>query len=94
MLAHDGRTLTFRFIGTPAQYADYPDAEVFETDTAVLVEPVEVARDGNGYRLDYAEEREVVVRLAAPLGNRVLVGVGHGPGTTTFGLPITVLTEA
>ncbi|MDW3850391.1 hypothetical protein NMK34_27640 [Micromonospora sp. BRA006-A] len=94
VLAHDGRTLTFRFIGTPAQYADYPDAEVFETDTAVLVEPVEVARDGNGYRLDYAEEREVVVRLAAPLGNRVLVGVGHGPGTTTFGLPITVLTEA
>ncbi|KAB1107470.1 hypothetical protein F6X54_26500 [Micromonospora aurantiaca] len=94
VLAHDGRTLTFRFIGTPAQYADYPDAEVFETDTAVLVEPVEVARDGDGYRLAYAEEREVVVRLAAPLGNRVLIGIGHGPGTTTFGLPITVLTAA
>ena len=94
VLAHDGRTLTFRFIGTPAQYADYPDAVVFETDTAVLVEPVEVARDGNGIRLAYAEEREVVVRLAAPLGNRVLVGIGHGPGTTTFGLPITVLTAA
>ncbi len=94
MLANDGRTLTFRFIGTPAQYADYPDADG--------------VRDGHGgareagggrprrgrHRLDYAEEREVVVRLAAPLGNRVLVGIGHGPGTTTFGPPITVLTAA
>ncbi len=94
MLANDGRTLTFRFIGTPAQYADYPDALVHETDTAVLVEPVEVTHDGDGIRLDYAEDREVVVRLAAPLGNRVLVGIGHGPGTTTFGSPMTVLTAA
>ncbi|MEU3112942.1 hypothetical protein ABZ652_02550 [Micromonospora chalcea] len=91
VLANDGRTLTFRFIGTPTQYADY-DAEVYETDTAVLVKPVEVDLDGDGIRLDYAEEREVVVRLAAPLGNRVLIHTGHGPGTPTFGSPITVLT--
>ncbi|MFJ5665782.1 hypothetical protein ACIQAR_08820 [Micromonospora chalcea] len=92
VLADDGRTLTYRFTGTPRQYADYPHAEVFETDTAVLVTPVEVDLDGDGIRLDYAEEREVVVRLAAPLGNRVLIHTGHGPGTPTFGSPITVLT--
>ncbi|TYB37692.1 hypothetical protein FXF50_12215 [Micromonospora sp. AP08] len=94
-LADDGRTLTYRFTGTPAQYADYPSAEVFESDTAVLVEPVEVPLDGpDGIRLDYAETREVVVRLTAPLGNRVLIRVAHGPGFNTFGSPLTVITSA
>ncbi|MBY8874526.1 hypothetical protein K7640_22110 [Micromonospora sp. PLK6-60] len=95
VLAEDGRTLTYRFTGTPTPYADYPYAEVFETDQAVLVEPVEVPRDGpDSARLDYAEEREVVVRLAAPLGDRVLIGQAHDPGSATFGSPITVLTSA
>jgi hypothetical protein len=95
VLAADGRTLTYRFMGTPAQYADYPRADVFETDTAVLVEPVEVALDGPyGVRLEYAEEREVVVRLAAPLGNRVLVWPAHGAGHDTCGAPRTVITSA
>lgn len=39
----------------------------------------------------YAEMREVVVRLAAPLGDRVLIWTGAGPGT--FGTPRTVLTS-
>ncbi|MEU6075432.1 hypothetical protein [Micromonospora sp. NPDC047074] len=95
LLADDGRTLTYRFTGTPRAYADYPDAEVFETDTAVLVEPVEVPLDGpGGIRLAYAEEREVVVRLAAPLGNRVLVWLAHGAGSDTCGAPRTVLTSS
>ena len=94
VLANDGRTLTYRFVGTPRQYAGYPDAEVFETDMAVLVAPMEVAHDGDCIRLDYAEVREVVVRLAAPLGKRVLIHTGHGPGAPAFGSPITVLTPA
>ena len=95
VLADDRRTLTYRFTGTPRQYADYPYAEVFETDTAVLVKPVEVPLDGpSSIRLAYAEEREVVVRLAAPLGNRVLICLAHGPGSSTFGSPRTVITSA
>jgi hypothetical protein len=94
MLADDGRTLTYRFTGTPAAYASYPRAEVFETETAVLVEPVEVSRtDPDAVRLSYSEEREVVVRLGAPLGNRVLIWCAHGPGSETFGSPRTVITS-
>jgi hypothetical protein len=95
MLAGDGRTLTYRFMGTPAVYAAYPHANVFETATAVLVEPVAVnlAAPDNA-RLDYAEEREVVVHLAAPLGNRVLIWSAHGRGTGTFGAPRTVITSS
>ena len=88
----DGRTLTYRFTGTPAAYASYPRAEVYETETAVLVEPVEVdLTSPDGVRLAYTEVREVVVRLAAPLGNRVLIWPAHGPGSTTFGSPCTVI---
>jgi len=95
VLADDGRTLTYRFMGTPAPYADYPRADVFETDTAVFVEPVEVPLDGpDSIRLAYAEEREVVVRLAAPLGNRVLVWAAHGAGYDTCGAPRTVISSA
>ncbi|MEU9508230.1 hypothetical protein AB0D32_18365 [Micromonospora sp. NPDC048170] len=95
VLADDRRTLTYRFTGTPKQYADYPYAEVFETDTAVLVKPVVVPLDEpGGIRLAYAEKREVVVRLAAPLGNRVLIRLAHGPGSSTFGSPVTVITSA
>jgi hypothetical protein len=94
-LADDGRTLTYRFIGTPSAYAAYPRAECFETDTAVFIEPVEVHLDAPGSpRLLYLEEREVVVRLAAPLGNRVLVSGGHGAGYDTCGAPGTVITSA
>ncbi len=95
VLGDDHRTLTYRFTGTPRQYADYPCAEVFETETAVFVKPVEVPLDGpDGVRLAYAEEREVVVRLAAPLGNRALICLGHGPGSATFGSPVAVVTSA
>jgi hypothetical protein len=93
-LAYDGRTLTYRFTGTPRPYADFPDAVVFETDTAVLVDPVEVPLDEpDSVRLDYIEEREVVVRLAAPLGNRVLIGIANGVDSDTFGAPLTVITS-
>jgi hypothetical protein len=93
MLADDGRTLTYRFTGTRSVYAAYPRAEVFETDTAVLVEPVEVALDPpDNMRLPLMEQREVVVRLAAPLGNRVLIWLAYGAGSDTCGAPRTVIT--
>lgn len=92
-LAADGVTLTYRFAGTPATYADYPRADVFETATAVLVAPVEVAHDGpEGVRAQFVEPREVVVRLSAPLGNRVLVWAPHGAGADTCGAPRVVIT--
>jgi len=95
MLAEDGHTLTYRFTGTPSAYAAYPRAEVFETDTAVLVEPVEVALDSpDNIRLAHLAEREVVVRLAAALGNRVLIWLAHGAGSDTCGAPRTVITAA
>lgn len=87
-LAADGVTLTYRFVGTPAEYADHPRADVYETATAVAVEPVEVTHDGpDGIRLAYAETREVVVALSAPLGNRVLVWAPHGADSDTCGAP-------
>jgi hypothetical protein len=94
-LAPDGRTLTYRFIGTPSRYAAYPHAEVFESETAVLVEPVEVPLDRpGGPRARNMERREVVVCLAAPLGNRVLIWLAHGAGYDTCGSPRTVITSA
>jgi hypothetical protein len=93
IIADDDRTLTYRFTGTPAGYADFPHANVFETATAVLVEPVGVdLGPPDAVRLTYVEEREVVVRLSAPLGNRVLIWAAHGPGSETFGAARTVVT--
>jgi hypothetical protein len=40
------------------------------------------------------ERREVVVRLAAALGNRVLIWLAHGAGYDTCGSPRTVITSA
>ena len=88
LLGADGRTLTYRFMGTPRAYADYPRAEVHETRTAVCVDPVEVATDPpDGIRLAYAEVREVVVRLAAPLGPRLLVSARTGAARTVVPAP-------
>ena len=39
--SHDERTLTVSFTGAPPEYADYPRAEVVESDRAVAVVPVE-----------------------------------------------------
>jgi hypothetical protein len=87
-LAENGRTLTYRFTGTPRGYAGYPRTEVYETDMAVLVDPVDVdLTEQHEAFLPYMEECEVVVHLAAPLGNRVLIWAGDGPGTDSFGSP-------
>ncbi|WP_229076053.1 hypothetical protein [Actinoplanes sp. DH11] len=88
-LAADGRTLTFRFAAHPG--VDYPGAKVHETATAVLIEPVGIRqRDAS---LDYIYDREMLLRLNAPLGNRVLIstGHGHGHGHDTCGAPTMVI---
>jgi hypothetical protein len=86
-LHEDGRTLTLSFMGTPRAYADYPYAEVHESDTAALVKPVAVDRpEVTGLRLAYAEYREVTATLVQPLGARVLVTSGGMP------VPVTRLT--
>ena len=92
-LAADGVTLTYRFRGTPAEFAGYPRADLYETRAAVCVEPVEVAHDGpNGVRTQNVEARAVVVRLTAPLGNRVLVSAHRGAGDDTCGAARAVVT--
>ena len=68
---------------------------MFETDTAVIAAPVEVALDSpDNIRLAHLQQREVVVRLAAPLGNRVLIWLADGAGSDTCGAPRTVITAA
>ena len=91
-LAEDDQTLTFRFQGQLAYVADYPAAVVSETRTAVLIDPIEELLLGPDqcYPASSAD-REVVARLAAPLGNRVLIGKGNGVGTSNFGSPLTVV---
>jgi hypothetical protein len=69
----DGRALVYRFVGSPRAYTDYPEAEVLESATGVVVLPVEVDIAGPGYRLMYAEKREVTARLVDVLGRRVLI---------------------
>ena len=83
-LAGDDRTLTFRFFGQPEQVADFPNAVVTETATAVHVEPVRRYLRPDGYDAPMSvEEREVVVRLAAPMGGRALIN--------EYGSPLTVV---
>lgn len=98
----DGRTLTYRFGAHPSCVAADPSAVATEAATAVFVSPVEQWLAGpDAYWPSVVETHEVVVRLAAPLSNRVLVGHGHGHGqghrhglglgTDTLGTPLTVL---
>lgn len=91
-LAADGQTLTYRFMGAPEAYADYHDARVYETAKAVCVIPVAVSFSEPGdVEPAYAERREVVVHLSAPLGNRVLVAAGRLPDSDMFASPQPVI---
>lgn len=71
--AGDDLTLTYNFTGAPVVYTDYPDAAVYPTATAVVVAPRAVERPGTQARRQYAEGRNVTVRLDQPLGGRVLL---------------------
>lgn len=67
--------VVWRFAGSPEAYTDYPEAEVVETDTAVVVVPRPVERPGTDARRSYGQTREVAVQLARPVGGRVLLDV-------------------
>jgi hypothetical protein len=66
--------LRYRFSGTPTAYADYDGVDLAASETAVAVRPREHRTVAQGQvMLLYAEERDVEIRLAEPLGARVLV---------------------
>ncbi len=70
----DGMTLTFRFTSWPVNLAAYESANAFESDCAVAVVPIERwIGPRTGWVTLAAAERAVDVRLARPLGGRVLV---------------------
>ena len=71
----DPLVLKWRFVGSPEAYTDYPDAEVMETATAVVVIPRPVERPGTGARRSSAQTREVAAQLQSPIGGRVLLEV-------------------
>ena len=79
----DGVTLRLRFKGKAQSVADYRGC-VVETSTAVCVAPAErpLKEETTGTAWRYAS-REFTVRLARPLGARVLVGPA--------GIPLAVL---
>lgn len=71
----DGTLLTYRFSGWPRNMAEYPRAEVMETESAVAVIPVEQwIGPTSGWVTLAGAVREVQVLLERPLGGRVLVG--------------------
>jgi hypothetical protein len=72
--------LRYRFSGTPTAYADYDGVDLAEGDTAVAVLPRVRHTVAPGQpMLLYAEEREVEIDLAEPLGARVLVSATGYP---------------
>lgn len=73
LLGDDGRTIRLRFIGSPKQYAYYPDADVLESPAAAVIQPIRINRSVSGAIAPYAQDREVVATLREPLGDRVLV---------------------
>ena len=80
-LEADGLTLRFRFSGLPAASYTYT-TEVLENRAAAVVVPVEEAIEGSGWT-GWAplilEVRTVIVRLAKPLRQRVLVDFDASP---------------
>jgi hypothetical protein len=70
-----GARLTVFFTSGPPEWVEYPSAEIFESDQAVVVLPV--ARDigPHGFRTMPGFAREFVAKLGRPLGRRVLVNL-------------------
>jgi len=75
----DGMTLHFSFVGGPPLVTEYPSAEVIETREAVAVLPVTRDIGPPGPRALPGHRREVVAKLAEPLGGRVLVDLDSSP---------------
>lgn len=77
----DDRTLHFTFVGGSPAFFDYPSAEVIETTKAIVVLPAQryVGPPGPGGLSLVGFGRTVTVRLARPLGARVIVDFDASP---------------
>jgi hypothetical protein len=84
VLGPDDRTLTLEFTGALPSYEQYPHAEVIESDQAVAIVPVGKDVGPPGPRILPGYGHEVVVRLARPLGARVLVDLHGNPGEVSM----------
>ena len=99
-LAPDGQTLTVYYtviVHRPPRTASAEaaatkaEAAATETETAILVGAVEDwQHPPRRPYIGFLRPRSTVVRLAAPLGNRVLIRLGCGIGTNSFGTPVPV----
>jgi hypothetical protein len=76
----DHRTLTFSFIGSPANAVSYAGATMVESHTAIAIVPsaIYVGRPARFHTLA-GQQREVTVHLHRPLGPRVLVDLDGTP---------------
>jgi hypothetical protein len=82
----DGRALRVSFTGGPENVVAYDRAEVVESDRAVAVVPVERFLVGPTTVIPaVGVGRAVDVRLAQPLGARVLVGLDARPAEVMLG---------
>jgi hypothetical protein len=79
LIEDSGLVLHFTFAGAPPEYAEYPSAEVIETDQAVVVLPVERDIGPPGPRFAVGYGRTVIANLARPLGDRVLIDLDASP---------------
>ncbi len=77
----DGLTLHFTFTGAPPEYTEYPAAETVETSQALVVVPAGRGVGPPGWRPAIGCARTVMVRLASPLGGRVVVDLDASPVT-------------
>jgi len=76
----DGCTITMAFVGSPAKYADYPEAQVFQKSGAIAIQPVIVDKIPPGQpRPAIGARREVTVILSEPLGAKVLLDPWGAP---------------
>jgi hypothetical protein len=75
----DGLTLHFTFTGAPPGDAEYPAAEVIETDQALVVLPTARNVGPPGWRTAIGCARAVITRLTRPLGERVVIDFDASP---------------
>ncbi|MGH7641699.1 MAG: hypothetical protein ACRENX_01550 [Candidatus Dormibacteria bacterium] len=75
----DGTRLRVTFTGGSPRGVDYPSAEVFESEHAVVILPVAIDTGPEGFRTLQGYSREVVGKLSRPIGDRVLVNLDASP---------------
>ncbi|HEV2369525.1 MAG TPA: hypothetical protein VGR90_06595 [Acidimicrobiales bacterium] len=79
----DERTLHLQFTGPAPEWVDYPSTEVFESFQAVTAVPHGHDHGPSRPRRAVGHLREVVITLADPLGNRVVINLDGSPVEVT-----------